>query len=256
MSNSHQDGPHPSPTHLRRIVEAADGFLEVARLALATGSSPTELLALIRPLYRSALTLKDALPLDGPDMGMLTRGWPEPVATGRWILARRIDALLDRWGLGDFTRAEFARLAFGGSGPAMEVRSWALPMPLVTAEDVAAVEATAGSIRRALEEFDRGIRPPVLEKSSSMAGQTPSESAAPKPKRLKRGEPSLLIRAALESLANEGSWEAPEHDIILRSGVPRSTYYDVSAKDPEVKKTLAEYQRRRLGQPPVHADDL
>ena len=248
--------PHPSPADLRRIAEAADDFLEVARLVPSLASEPVELVILMRPLYAAALTLKDALPLDGPDYMMLTRGWLAPVMTGRWILARRIDALLKKWGLGDFTRDELVRLAIGGSGPAMEVRSWALPMPVVTAEDVAAVEAAAGSIRRALEEYERIVRPPVLEKSSSRAGQTPSESAAPKPKRLKRGEPSLLIRAALESLANEGSWEAPEHDIILRSGVPRSTYYDVSAKDPEVKKTLAEYQRRRLGQPPVHPDDF
>ena len=190
-----QSDPHPPPANLRRIVEAADAFLEVARQALATGSSPTELLALIRPLYRSALTLKDALPLDGPDMGMLTRGWPEPVATGRWILARRIDALLDRWGLGDFTRDELVRLAIGGSGPVMDVRSWALPMPVVTAEDVAAVEAAAGSIRRALEEYERGISPPTKAKTDGLVenGSEAERSLAKELRRKNRGTPAALV---------------------------------------------------------------
>ena len=59
---------------------------------------------------------------------------------------------------------------------------------------------------------------------------SPSDSSPTTPKnrkRRKKGEASLLICAALETLAEKGEWNASEHQIYTLAGVPRSTYYNV-----------------------------
>ena len=85
---------------------------------------------------------------------------------------------------------------------------------------------------------------------------TPSETEAKnQPKRLKRGEAALKIRAALESLANEEMWNVAEADIIIRSGVPRSTYYRALESDEDVKEAMNDYHGRRLGRGPARARD-
>jgi hypothetical protein len=75
-------------------------------------------------------------------------------------------------------------------------------------------------------------------------------------KRHKPGDPALLILSALESLAEEGVWDVAESEIIMRSGVPRSTYYNVLKNDKSVKKVMQKYRQRRLGKGPSFADDL
>jgi hypothetical protein len=72
---------------------------------------------------------------------------------------------------------------------------------------------------------------PVAQPLSILeAGADPAASgsnAVSTPKRLKRGQAAFKIRAALESLAEEGKWNVAEADIIARSGVPKSTYYRI-----------------------------
>jgi hypothetical protein len=80
-------------------------------------------------------------------------------------------------------------------------------------------------------------------------------ATAAKPKRLRRGEASLKIRAALESFANEGKWNVSEEEIFKRAGVSRSTYCYVMKHDDKAKRTKEEYHDQRLGRvPPRHRD--
>jgi hypothetical protein len=75
-------------------------------------------------------------------------------------------------------------------------------------------------------------------------------------KRLKRGDASLKICAALRSLASEGKWNVPEEEIRVRAGVPKSTYYRVLKSDEQAKLAKEHYHHRRLGRGPLRADDM
>jgi hypothetical protein len=104
-------------------------------------------------------------------------------------------------------------------------------------------------------------RPPVEPAAPRAEGESkppkaPAMPASPKRRRLKRGDAPALIRAALESLAARGEWNKSDSEIIKRAGVCRSTYYHALKADEGVKRSMEEYQSRRLGQGPARRDDF
>jgi hypothetical protein len=83
-----------------------------------------------------------------------------------------------------------------------------------------------------------------------------AEVTISKPKRLKGGDASAMIVAALDYLANKGEWNASEKQIYKLAGVSRSTYYNVKRRDVEVQNVFEKYHSRRLGRGPVHYKDV
>jgi hypothetical protein len=79
---------------------------------------------------------------------------------------------------------------------------------------------------------------------------------ATKPKRLKRGDAALMICAALNSLAREGKWNVAEKEIMVRAGVPKSTYYRALKHNDDVKEKMHDYHARRLGRGPARSRDI
>jgi hypothetical protein len=108
--------------------------------------------------------------------------------------------------------------------------------------------------RKRREHLDAVIQgnEPHLAASAPAAQAKPTQNRPAK--RLRSGDAALKILAALRSLADRGEWNVSESEIIVRSGVSKSTYYSVLANDDEVKLALEEFKARRLGRGPERKD--
>ena len=111
-------------------------------------------------------------------------------------------------------------------------------------------------------DLDRqGFAPNPSAASSPESGSQATPQSKPslgqtKRMRLKPGDASIKIIAALDSLADRGEWKVSEKQIYTLAHVSRSTYYDVLNRDPEVQRAMKAYHAQRLGRGPLHANDV
>jgi hypothetical protein len=74
--------------------------------------------------------------------------------------------------------------------------------------------------------------------------------------RRRKGEATVLLAAAMESLAGKGDWGKTDEEIIATAGISRDSFYRLIRTDESIKRKLSDYRRQTLGPGPVRADDL